>query len=44
MELLYKEISQNEYAVVRKMLLNDIETSEEFLWTLDNKPRTRTGA
>ncbi|HCO73410.1 MULTISPECIES: GNAT family N-acetyltransferase [unclassified Clostridium] len=44
MELLYKEISQNEYDVVREMLLQDIETSEEFLWALQNEPETLTVA
>ena len=44
MELLYKEINQNEYAVVREMLLQDMETSEEFLWALQNKPETLTVA
>jgi ribosomal protein S18 acetylase RimI-like enzyme len=44
MELLYKEISKNEYAVVREMLLQDIETSEEFLWALQNEPETLTVA
>lgn len=44
MELLYKEISQNEYDVVREMLLQDIETSEEFLWALHNEPETLTVA
>lgn len=40
MELLYKEINPNEYDVVREMLLQDMETSEEFLWALQNKPET----
>ncbi|WP_346884657.1 GNAT family N-acetyltransferase [Clostridium sp. UBA4395] len=44
MELLYKEISQNEYDVVKEMLLQDIETSEEFLWALQNEPGTLTVA
>lgn len=44
MELLYKEISQNEYAVVREMLLQDMETSEDFLWALQNEPETLTVA
>ncbi|MEG2289677.1 MAG: GNAT family N-acetyltransferase [Clostridium sp.] len=40
MELLYKSISENEYDEVMVLLLQDIETSEEFLWALQNKPRT----
>lgn len=44
MELLYKEISQNDYDVVREMLLEDMETSEEFLWALQNEPETLTAA
>lgn len=42
MELLHKEINPNEYAMVREMLLQDMETSEEFLWALQNKPETLT--
>lgn len=44
MELLYKKINQNDYAVVREMLLQDIETSEELLWALQNEPETLTVA
>lgn len=44
MELLYKEISENEYAVVKEMLLQDMETSEDFLWALQNEPKTLTVA
>ena len=44
MKLLYKEISQNEYNVVREILLEDMETSEEFLWALQNEPETLTAA
>lgn len=44
MTLLYKEISQNEYDVVREMLREDMETSEEFLWALQNEPETLTAA
>lgn len=44
MELRYKEISENKYAEVREMLLQDIETSEEFLWALQNEPETLTAA
>lgn len=44
MELRYKEISENEYAVVREMLSQDIETSEEFLWALQSEPETLTSA
>lgn len=42
MELLYKSISENEYDEVRDLLLQDIETSKEFLWVEQNKPRTLT--
>lgn len=42
MELKYKKISQNEYTMVREMLLQDMETSEDFLWTLQNEPETLT--
>lgn len=42
MELLYKSISENEYDEVRDLLLQDIETSEEFLWVEQNKPRILT--
>lgn len=42
MELLYKEIGENDYAVVREMLLQDGETSEDFLWALQNEPETLT--
>lgn len=42
MELLYKSISKNEYDEVRELLSQDIETSEEFLWALENEPKTLT--
>ena len=42
MELLYKSISKNEYDEVRKLLFQDIETSEDFLWALENEPKTLT--
>lgn len=42
MELFYKSISQNEYDDVRELLFQDIETSEEFLWALQNNPGTLT--
>lgn len=42
MELLYKSISENEYDEVRGLLLQDIETSEEFLRALQIEPRTLT--
>lgn len=44
MELIYKEINENEYAVVRDMLLKDMKTSENFLWALQNQPETLTVA
>lgn len=40
MEFLYKEVSENQYDEVRDMLLEDMETSEEFLWALSNEPET----
>lgn len=43
MKLVYKEINPNEYNVIKEMLLKDKETSEEFLWELQNKPETLTG-
>lgn len=42
MELLYKLVSKNEYDEVRELLFQDIETSEEFLWSLENEPKTLT--
>lgn len=42
MELLYKSINENEYDEVRGLLLEDIETSEEFLWVEQNEPRKLT--
>ena len=42
MKLLYKSISKNEYDEVRELLSQDIETSEEFLWALENEPKTLT--
>lgn len=44
MELLYKKASEDEYAVLRKMLLKDMETSGDFLWALQNEPETLTVA
>ncbi|GKX66375.1 GNAT family N-acetyltransferase [Inconstantimicrobium mannanitabidum] len=40
MKLIYKQISENEYAVVREMLLKDMKTNENFLWALHNQPET----
>lgn len=42
MELLYKKASQDEYDAIKEMLLQDIKTSEEFLWTLQNEPDALT--
>lgn len=44
MKLLYKEINDSDHDAVKEMLLQDRETSEEFLWALQNKPETLTVA
>lgn len=42
MELLYKPISENSYDDIRELLLQDIETSKDFLWSLEYEPGTLT--
>ncbi len=42
MELKYKKISENEYDIVKEMLLQDNGTSEDLCWAVDMEPETLT--
>ena len=44
MELKFKKISENEYDIVKEMLLQDKETSEDLWWAVELEPDTLTVA
>lgn len=40
MELQFKKISENEFDIVKEMLLQDKETSDDLWWAVELKPDT----